>query len=746
MWSDLTAIGVAPGGDGHQWLPCRTMPDQTQPDSRWGRFARWLTTPRAIAITIPLMVLGTGLSVVLAGRNALETTIDIFAQARLDDQASALVAYLDQSLNDIDPVLAGLEEALRAGLEDVESDLRTRLVDRPWLRWLELRYDDGHGMGVVNLPAGGYDFVTWDVTGTVAHRRTGGSALAGAEGAALPIGGEPVDWDEPASRDGWRWSEITAAEGSNSLLIGRSHRAELDGTPVWLGAGVDLRQVRGLQRSDLLAEGMVAVALLDEHGRVLLERDRVPDPMQADRGLADPTLRAAAALLDHESTAGDSSLLEVDGVAMRALTRRLPSLTGNQFSVIAVADEDALRRPAMDYLVQSVLIKVLATVIALGLAVLYSARLLKTRRLLDAERLRADQAERLAHELGAYRLTGVIGRGGMGEVWAAEHRLLARPAAIKLVRWDEGEDADEAHRLFAREAQLTAALRCPHTVQLYDYGTTVDGRAYYAMELLDGIDLETLVMRYGPLAPPRVVSILIQICESLAEAHDLGLVHRDIKPGNILLCRMADRCDYVKVLDFGIAAVHTAAGALDGAGGGSFTAGTPGYMAPEQARGQPLDGRADLYSLGCVAWWLLTGRPVFLTTGSASDVVERHISMPLPNLRSPYGVPFVLDDLVRRCLAKEPAQRPTDARSLARALRASLHLMDGWSDEAAHEWWTQHRPTGPETGPPTSASGEEDEWSSGSLPRPRRMHTVMIEGGPSDTAGGTTVTSTDTTR
>ena len=236
--------------------------------------------------------------------------------------------------------------------------------------------------------------------------------------------------------------------------------------------------------------------------------------------------------------------------------------------------------------------------------------------------LRKQVAE--ANELGQYILEEKIGGGGMGEVWRARHRLLIRPAAIKLIRPQLSGDPNLLLRRFEREARATAALRSPHTVQLYDFGTTEDGRLYYVMELLDGLDLDTLVRQYGPVPPERVVHILRQVCSSLQDAHGNGLVHRDIKPANVVVSRAGTTFDFAKVLDFGLVKLETAGQRDSGAAGrsgeasdrGSLavggTAGTPAFMAPEVVLGvADTDHRVDLYALGCVGYWLLTGKLVF---------------------------------------------------------------------------------------------------------------------------------------
>ena len=301
-----------------------------------------------------------------------------------------------------------------------------------------------------------------------------------------------------------------------------------------------------------------------------------------------------------------------------------------------------------------------------------------------------------AEQIGSYKLVERLGEGGMGEVWRAEHASLARPAAIKLIRGEAlggtGEEAATALRRFEQEAQATAALRSPHTITLYDFGRTQDGSFYYVMELLDGIDLQALVEKSGPLPPERAVHVLRQACHSLAEAHVRGLVHRDIKPANIYLCRQGLELDFVKVLDFGLVK-HTVAGPgadprLTQEG---QISGTPTYLAPELATGEGgIDGRADLYALGCVAYWLLTGRNVFPGDTALKQIVAHMSEPPAPPSRCS-AVPAALDDLVLRCLAKQPADRPQTAEELAAAL-AAVPLASPWTPERMRAWWDANLP------------------------------------------------------
>ncbi|HEY3349227.1 MAG TPA: serine/threonine-protein kinase [Thermoanaerobaculia bacterium] len=296
-----------------------------------------------------------------------------------------------------------------------------------------------------------------------------------------------------------------------------------------------------------------------------------------------------------------------------------------------------------------------------------------------------------AEELGSYRLVAPLGHGGMGEVWRAEHRMLARDAAIKLVRGRDGAIPRELVTRFEREAKATAGLRSPHTVQLYDFGRSDDGAFYYVMELLDGYTLDRLVERHGALAPERVVSVLRQACRSLAEAHGAGLVHRDIKPGNIFLCRYGGEADFVKVVDFGLVKDVSASGGVNLTQTG-LIAGTPAYMPPEMALGKDVDGRADLYALGCVGYFLLTAQTVF-DRKTALETLHDHTSTPPipPSQRVATPIPADLEAVLLDCLAKEPADRPESARVLEERLAATSSA-GRWSRADAERWWESHSP------------------------------------------------------
>jgi serine/threonine-protein kinase len=306
-----------------------------------------------------------------------------------------------------------------------------------------------------------------------------------------------------------------------------------------------------------------------------------------------------------------------------------------------------------------------------------------------------------AQELGSYRLVERIGAGGMGEVWRAEHRMLVRPAAIKLIRPDalgarDREDTETALRRFEREAQATAALQSPNTVEIYDFGMTDEGTFYYVMELLNGMDLKSLVATHGPVPPGRAVFLLRQICHSLWDAHAGGLVHRDIKPANIFACRKGPDYDFVKVLDFGL--VKEVGGAVDPRVQLTMegvTSGTPGFMAPEEiAFAEPkIDARADIYSVGCVAYWLLTGQLVF-EAETPTAMLLRHVrDNPVPpSKRSEFEIPPELDRIVLDCLEKAPEKRPQTAKELSDRLVQCASRAGDWTPAQAQAWWALHAP------------------------------------------------------
>jgi tRNA A-37 threonylcarbamoyl transferase component Bud32 len=291
-----------------------------------------------------------------------------------------------------------------------------------------------------------------------------------------------------------------------------------------------------------------------------------------------------------------------------------------------------------------------------------------------------------ARRLGQYELKRLLGSGGMGEVYLAEHALLRRPCAIKVIRAEKAGDAKTLER-FAREVRATAKLRQPNVVEVYDYGRTEDGRFYYVMEYLSGPTLERFIARYGPMASGRAIELLRQLCKALQKAHEVGLIHRDLKPGNVIVTCQDGQRDLAKLLDFGLVRDLGEAGFDGRLTEVGQIMGTPAYMSPEQASGGSiLDARSDIYSLGCVGYFALTGRPVF-DGDSMGQLIAAHLTKDPPDLTGIRSdVPHDLAAVVHRCLAKNPADRFTDVSALERTLGHCECAAD-WSPEAAAAWW-----------------------------------------------------------
>ncbi len=303
-------------------------------------------------------------------------------------------------------------------------------------------------------------------------------------------------------------------------------------------------------------------------------------------------------------------------------------------------------------------------------------------------------------DVGAYRLGPLIGCGGMGEVYHATHRLLGRSAAVKLIRPDVLIDADDDEvfltlRRFRREARSGATLHSPHAVKLYDFGVTDRGTFYIVMELLEGLNLAQLVARFGPVPAERAVHILFQVSAALGEMHAHGLVHRDVKPENVHLIRRDQHHDFVKLTDLGLVKPERGATAEHRAvRARGCILGTPAFMAPETARGEPGDERTDIYALGCVAYWLVTGCTVF-NADIVQDLIRSHREQDPspPSRRTELELPASLERLILRCLAKHPETRPQSAEEFSTRL-AACNLSRAWTEEQAERWWDAHLPTG----------------------------------------------------
>jgi serine/threonine-protein kinase len=357
--------------------------------------------------------------------------------------------------------------------------------------------------------------------------------------------------------------------------------------------------------------------------------------------------------------------------------RRTAVVSGATFApVIAAAVTLGLRGktelPAPAFIGGGVMLCVIATIIAAqGSAIIYGLR------------AKVDKAMRL----GLYTLEEKIGEGGIGKVYRASHALLRRPTAIKLLQRTRSTPEDLAR--FEEEVQRTSELTHPNTVAIYDYGISAGGELYYAMEYLDGINLQDLVRRFGPQPEGRIIAILVQVCGALKEAHGRNLIHRDIKPANIILCERGGVSDVAKVVDFGLVKDVTRDIELTGE---QQVLGTPLYLAPEMVTDANAASVAgDIYAVGCVAYYMLAGRPPF-DAKSPMEIAIQHVTKPVPLLSElpAVRVSKELEAVVLACLAKAPADRPASAAALIEQFER-VPTQGDWSTSEAENWWRDFR-------------------------------------------------------
>ena len=702
---------------------------------------RALASPLGVLILVPLLVVASGVTILLLGRSATREASDSMARRQLAAQATDVEHDVAFALDQAEPMFASLRALADPTLpiDRVASQLQNLVVGRPGVANVSIGFPNGTLRGTFLDVATGELRVQESLvaTGTL---RTNYSFAAGFH----IVGSETTDYD-PRKRP--HWDLATRAKQRVWMpprVFFTSHKTGLTvAEPIYASDGalvavttVDF-DVTELSAFVVRApfEGARTIVFAADGTILAYPAAQVPEAAtKANRLLrhedfADPALEALFATIKDQPI-GELRYFKLhapDGDYLASVApvggKRAGITAPLDWHLATLVPESVLLGPTHRLERQSVIASGGALAIAIGVALLFAWNLVRMRRAVTTARAEARTAEARAKELGSYRLVDRLGIGGMGEVWRAEHRLLAREAAVKLVRADALADPRYAPRIrerFRREAQTLASMRSRHTIALYDYGVTEDGTFFYVMELLDGVDLDNLVRHFGAQPAARVIQLLAQAAQSLAEAHEAGLLHRDIKPANIFLCRAADEVDVIKVLDFGIVhtlnepltdatelvqlpapnEVVTPSGRLTVAGS---LVGTPGYIAPEQAIGTTVDARADLYALGCVAWWLLVGDEVYPRTDE-DEAIRAHAEKPVPPLRSRVRgwLPESLEQLVLSLLAKDPRDRPADARVLIEALRAiEIPAEHAWTEARAQAWWRTHKPLDKKTKPGT---------------------------------------------
>ncbi len=695
------------------------------------RVSSALASPLSVLIVVPSLVLIVGLALSILADSSLRGSNLEVARARLNDQAEHVARNVRLTLAQADPLLeslAGLsrDHAPERDFHPFGRALADLMRGRAGVAYVSVSFPDGTFQGAYLNDDKRLEFQDSRITpeGTRVRRyaveprpilrflseeytqydpRQRGFYLSAARA-------RKAVWTEPYPFYKTRVTGITrAAPLYRDGPSGRELSAVLtvDYDVQAMSSFLSARKLPDV-RAVLYAHGGDVLAYASDDGR------SAPIPREERTlrfsDLADPVLSAFYAQAKQKGFSPRAvPRLLVKGTPYLAAVARASDDPELDWSVAYLAPESAFLRALHRYQRHSLTTSAVVLLFAFLVAWLFARHVTRARREIEVAKAAAARAQNEVRELGSYRLVSCLGKGGMGEVWRAHHRLLSREAAIKLIRPSDdgaGPSRSELKARFRREAEVLSSLRSRNTIELFDYGVTDDETFFFVMELLDGMDLETLVNRHGAQPWSRAVPLLIQVCASLAEAHDAGLVHRDVKPANVFVCRAADELDVVKVLDFGLVRTlrleeerHAAidlsevAAAAEGKLTMSGSAlGTPGFMSPEQALGVEIDARADLYALGCVAVWLLSGRLLFDHENPLHRLVAT-MTEDIPDLsaRIP-GAPEPLLALLRALLSKKPDERPASARDVMRALRAIPLDTNSWNEERARAWWREHVP------------------------------------------------------
>jgi serine/threonine protein kinase len=697
-----------------------------------GAFARAVTSPVGVLVIFPSLIFLLGSYLTWTGQGSLRQSNLDLAEARMGDQAQLVSEHLSAALGQADLLLSSLESLSLTINSDSEPNLvaptlRRLLEGHAGASYVSVSFPDGTFEGAFVDHDGQNRFQVSRILGDHTEERVFDYSRA----ETLTLREVRKSQYDPRTRPFYQlaaaspgrvWTEPYAFARTTDTGITRAV-ALREGPKVRavLTFDYDVRRLSPL----LMRKGAYVgrPILFDSQGTILADPELKLSAVAPQTGLLnvrtlhDPVLTA---FFSQELTQSDFANFETPSGRYLASTAHLKGEGRPEWAVAFLAPESQFLAALETHKQRSLTTAALALLVATLLSAAFARLIVRVRKEATEAREAARQARKEARELGSYRLLEKLGAGGMGEVWRAEHRLLAREAAIKLIKPDEGQGASETARArFQREAQSLASLRSRNTIEVYDYGVTDEGAFFYVMELLDGLDLDSLVMKTGPQPVERVVHIMLQACSSLAEAHEAGLVHRDVKPANIFICRIAEELDIVKVLDFGLVrtvqdgpnepvgealaldkTVMAAVVAGPAPGPGADAApdsnltragnimGTPAFMAPEQAMGAHVDARADIYALGGVTFWLLTGRTVFSGASFMAQLAAQIVEAP-PRLDTvcPQPLPKSLVDLVDACLAKSASDRPQTVRELKRRLELVLtELEPSWRGKV-DGWW-----------------------------------------------------------
>jgi serine/threonine protein kinase len=726
VWEIAYTVAVPPRPVDALSRLVQRSPARGQPVTRLGALLRFLTSRAAIVTVVPGLVAAISAVLLGIGRDTLRRESLASARARLQEITDARASAVRGALGQSDPVLTELRRLVRVQGLDLAEQARAMvglLGGRPGMAYLSASYPDGTFRGA---------YLDEHERLRFQESVPGRSRIFGLDDAgALAEPEQHVTSYDPRERDFYRrasatrgrlWTAPYAFYETRVTGVTRAEAVFANGPEgallAVLTVDFDVAALSRLLTADPVPGATVVLftrggELLAYPPGALTDEDRARREGRPVRtaDVGDPVLRAFFG----GGSGRPPSSFKIDGEPFMAALSDASDDPALGWTVAYVAPERLFLGAAELYQRRGLWSFGVVVVLALGVSLAFAYGVTRTERRARAAEARAARLDTRARELGSYRLVARLGRGGMGEVWRAEHRLLAREAAIKLIRPDASPaEAAEQILRFRREAEALSQLRCRSTIEIFDYGVAADGTFFYVMELLDGLDLESLVTRFGPVSPGRAVHLLVQACASLAEAHDRGLIHRDVKPANLFLCRAADEVDIVKVLDFGLVrSVRASSGQLRPAGGrGSLEEpltgyqqgilGTPGFMAPEQVLGRSMDGRADLYALGCVAFWLLTGRLLFDDPDHARRSAACLADVADLRERLGAGVPEALFQVVKACLSRRRSERPGSARALADALRSAAATFapgERYDPADAQRFWRGFSPSGAEPEP-----------------------------------------------